>query len=43
MIKQLIAYLPPRCGQAKWEEEQILCSSDMVESEDFNSLTEYEW
>lgn len=43
MIKHLKAYVPPRCERSEWQEEHVLCSSDIVETEDFDSLTTYEW
>lgn len=43
MNKQTTHYDSPHCEYAKWQEEHMLCSSDIVESEDFNDLTNYEW
>ena len=43
MNKQTTHYDSPLCEYAKWQEEHVLCSSYIVESEDFNDLTNYEW
>ena len=43
MIKHSKAYVQPHCEYAQWLEEHLLCSSENVEMEDFNGLTDYEW
>ncbi len=43
MNKHRKHYDTPHCCCAEWYEEQMLCSSDAVETEDFNDLTDYEW
>lgn len=43
MNKQTTHYNSPLCEYTEWMEKHLLCSSDIVESEDFNDLTDYEW
>lgn len=43
MNRHVKAYSPPLCDNKEWLEEHVLCSSDIVETEDFNSFTDYEW